>query len=238
MLVIKNLSKSFDVPYGSLKVLEDINLEVKQGEFIMIMGESGSGKTTFINSISTLIKPSAGSVSLDGKELSTLKSNELEHLRLHDVAYIFQENHMIDGLTILENIIISRLQYDANAEKKGMALLKKLNIEDIKDKYPHQVSGGERQRAAIARALINEPKVLFADEPTASLNPKTAKLLMEELNKLNQEGYTIIMVTHSMSAAAYGSRLLVLVDNNFKLDIKLPEDHKHDFIVNKVSHYL
>lgn len=238
MLKIENLSKSYKVPYGELKVLENINLTVDQGEFSMVMGESGSGKTTFINCISTLLEPSSGRVLLDDKDLMELKSKEIEHLRLHDVAYIFQENYMIEGLSILENIMISRLQYDENAKDKAIDLMKRLKIEDIKDKYPHQVSGGERQRAAIARALINDPKILFADEPTASLNPKTATLLMEALRELNEEGYTIIMVTHSVQAASFGSRLLVLSDQNFEVDLKLPKENTHEFILENISTYL
>ncbi len=238
MLKIKELSKSFDVPYGKLEVLKEINVDVNDGDFVMIMGESGSGKTTFINCISTLLEPTSGSVYLNDQDISLLKPKEVEKIRLHDVAYVFQENYMIDGLTMIENIAISRLQYDENALEKAEKLMRKLNILDIKDKYPYQVSGGERQRAAICRALINEPKVLFADEPTASLNPKTAELLMVELKKLNEEGYTIIMVTHSVSMASYGTRLLVLSDGKFKIDTKLPKDDTHNYVLAQVSEYL
>ncbi|NLW15610.1 MAG: ABC transporter ATP-binding protein [Erysipelothrix sp.] len=238
MLKIKNLSKNYEVSYGTINVLDDINLEVTNGDFVMIMGESGSGKSTFINCISTLLKPSSGNIFLNDKDISTLKNKDLEKLRLHEISYIFQENYMVDGLTILENIIVARLQYDENAKDKAIALLDKLNISNIKDKYPHQVSGGERQRAAIARALINDPKILFADEPTASLNPKTAEILMLELQKLNDEGFTIIMVTHSISVASFGKRLLVLSDKQFKVDMKIPVENKHDFIVDTVGPYL
>lgn len=238
MLKIKNLSKNYEVSYGTINVLDDINLEVTNGDFVMIMGESGSGKSTFINCISTLLKPSSGNIFLNDKDISTLKNKDLEKLRLHEISYIFQENYMVDGLTILENIIVARLQYDENAIDKAIALLDKLNISNIKDKYPHQVSGGERQRAAIARALINDPKILFADEPTASLNPKTAEILMLELQKLNDEGFTIIMVTHSISVASFGKRLLVLSDKQFKVDMKIPVENKHDFIVDTVGPYL
>lgn len=238
MLKIKNLSHTYAIPNGELNVLNQININVDEGEFVIVMGESGSGKSTFINTVSTLLKPSKGEVLLNNKNIIELKSKELENLRLHDIAYIFQENYMVEGLTILENIIVSRLQYDANAHEKGLELLRKLNIENLKDKYPHQVSGGERQRAAIARALINEPKILFADEPTASLNPKTAEQLMRDLLELNQDGFTIIMVTHSVSAASYGSRLLVLADQDFKIDLEIPKEDTHNFIVNQISPYL
>lgn len=238
MLKIKNLSHTYDIPNGKLNVLNNIDLNVDEGEFVIVMGESGSGKSTFINTVSTLLKPTDGEVYLNDKNVIDLKSKDLESLRLHDVAYIFQENYMVEGLTILENVIVSRLQYDDRAHEKGLELLRKLNIEDLKDKYPHQVSGGERQRAAISRALINDPKILFADEPTASLNPKTAEVLMESLQALNKDGFTIILVTHSISAASYGSRLLVLADQEFKLDLDIPKENAHDFIVNHVSNYL
>lgn len=238
MLKINQLNHTYKIPSGKLEVLKDISLEIKQGEFVVVMGESGSGKSTFINTVSSLLKPSSGEVLLNDKNIIDLKSKELENLRLHDIAYIFQENYMVEGLTILENIIVSRLQYDADAETKGIELLRKLHIEEIKDKYPHQVSGGERQRAAIARALINDPKVLFADEPTAALNPKTATILMESLQELNDEGFTIIMVTHSVSAASYGSRLLVLAEQDFKLDLEIPKVDAHEFIVDNISQYL
>ncbi|HZJ87502.1 MAG TPA: ABC transporter ATP-binding protein [Erysipelothrix sp.] len=238
MLKINNLNHTYNIPGGKLDVLQNIDLSVKQGEFVIIMGESGSGKTTFINAVSTLLQPTSGEVYINNQDITALKGNELETLRLHDVSYIFQENYMVEGLTILENIIVSRLQYDEKASEKGLALMSKLGIEDLKDKYPHQISGGERQRAAICRALINEPKILFADEPTASLNPKTAKSLMESLQELNREGYTILMVTHSITTASYGSRLLVLADNNFKLDKSIPNENAHEFIVKNVAEYL
>lgn len=238
MLKIKNLSHTYTIPTGKLDVLKNIDLNVEQGEFIIIMGESGSGKTTFINTVSTLLKPTSGEVLINDIDITQFKSKDLETFRLHDVAYIFQENYMVEGLTILENIIVSRLQYDENAKEKGLALMAKLNIKDLKDKYPHQISGGERQRAAICRALINDPKILFADEPIASLNPKTANQLMESLKELNNDGFTIIMVTHSISAASYGTRLLVLSDNEFKVDLEIPNTNTHDFIVNHVSNYL
>ncbi len=238
MLKIQDLSMSYPIVSGRLQVLKDINLEVNEGDFLMIMGESGSGKTTLLNTISTLLSPDSGSIKMSDKDVLKLKGKDLESFRLHDIAFVFQENYMVEGLTILENIMVSRLQYDAKAEEKALVLLEKLNILDIKDKYPHQVSGGEKQRASIARALINEPKVLFADEPTASLNPKTANVLLESLKVLNQEGHTIIMVTHSISAATFGTRLLVLSDLGIAIDTEIPKDNAHDFIMQKVAPYL
>lgn len=238
MLKVEHLVKAYDGPQGAVTILDDISLTIAPGEFVMVMGESGSGKSTFLNSISTLLPLTSGHVYLNDTDLAAMKQAELEKLRLHDIAYIFQENFMVEGLTMLENVMVARLQYDADAKDKALELMRKLNIEYIQNQYPHQVSGGEKQRAAIARALINNPKVLFADEPTAALNPKTAEILMEELKTLNEEGQTIVMVTHSISVASHGTRLLVLSDKSFKEDVYIPSEHSRNFVETIVSPYL
>ena len=241
MLKINNLSKEYQVGKTTVSVLKDINLEIKQGEFLMIMGESGSGKSTFLNCISSLDKPTEGRILFQEYDLVNEKYKVIEKLRLKSFAYIFQDNHMIDALSILENIVVSRLQYDKDANEKGLALLDRFKIGHLKDNYPYQVSGGEKQRATIARSLINEPALIFADEPTASLNPKTAQDIMDDLVRLNQEGQTIVMVTHSMRFAAYGTRLLLLADQKFQEDyLILGDDYeaKRIFVESKVSSYL
>lgn len=241
MLAITNLEKKYYVNKKPVPVLEDVSVKIHEGEFVMIMGESGSGKSTFLNCISSLDKPSQGNVSFEGTDLTTSSLKQLEDIRLKSFGFIFQDNHMIDGLTILENVIVSRLQYDADARSRGMALLAQLGIESLADNYPHQVSGGEKQRAAIARALVNEPKLLFADEPTASLNPKTAEQIMADLVALNKAGQTIVMVTHSMRIASYGTRLLVLADQDFKGDFVIEGntvDERRDFVDATVGKYL
>lgn len=241
MLKITNLTKQYKVGKTVVPVLKDISLDIKQGEFLMIMGESGSGKSTFLNCVSSLDKPNNGSVVFEGQDLVKASYKVVENFRLKNFGYVFQENHMIDALSILENITVSRLQYDKNAEHKGVKLLKNFNIEHLKNNYPHQVSGGEKQRAAIARAMINEPALIFADEPTASLNPKTAQEIMEDLLRLNKEGQTIVMVTHSMRLAAYGTRLLLLANQNFQENFLIDGDDleaKRKLIEGKVSRYL
>lgn len=241
MLKVSSLVKKYTVGKRDVPVLDNVNVTVNKGEFVMIMGESGSGKSTFLNCISTLDSPSSGEVSFQDQTLSNLKYGDIEALRLNSFGFIFQDNHMIDGLTILENVIVSRLQYDKDADDKGIELLKKLNIEHLKDNFPNQVSGGEKQRAAIARALVNEPKLIFADEPTASLNPKTAEQIMNDLILLNQQGQTIIMVTHSIRIASYGTRLLVLSEQNFKEDLIIEGDDsesKRLFVEKHISKYL
>ena len=241
MIKIENLEKKYVVGKRDVPVLENVNVNVSEGEFVMIMGESGSGKSTFLNCISTLDMPSSGTVSFDGHDLAKAKYRDIEKFRLQSFGFIFQDNHMIDGLTILENVIVSRLQYDKDAAVQGMKLLEQLNIAHLKDNYPHQVSGGEKQRAAIARALVNEPKLIFADEPTASLNPKTAEQIMNDLLALNKQGQTIVMVTHSIRIASYGTRLLILADQNFKEDLMIAEgdrESKRLFVESHISRYL
>lgn len=241
MMKIEQLTKKYVVGKKDIPVLKGVSTQVEQGEFVMIMGESGSGKSTFLNCISTLDSPTSGNISFEGMNLAKAKYRDIEALRLKSFGFIFQDNHMIDGLTILENVVVSRLQYDKTAAQRGLALLESLNIAHLKDNFPQQVSGGEKQRAAIARALINEPQLIFADEPTASLNPKTAKQIMDDLMALNKAGQTIIMVTHSVRIASYGSRLLVLADKEFKEDVLIegqsPEE-KRRFVESYINRYL
>lgn len=241
MIKIEGLEKKYMVGKRPVPVLKDVDVQVNEGEFVMIMGESGSGKSTFLKCISTLAEPTSGVVSFEGHNLAHAKPQTIESIRLRSFGFIFQENHMIDGLTILENVIVSRLQYDVDAHAKGMALLEQLNIAHLRDNFPHQVSGGEKQRAAIARALVNEPKVLFADEPTASLNPKTAEKIMEDLIALNKQGQTIVMVTHSVRIASYGTRLLVLADQTFQEDAFVEgqsKEERREYVERLVRPYL
>lgn len=218
MLTITNLTKHFSVNKTVFPVLSEITTTIHDGEFVMIMGESGSGKSTFLNCISTLDKPTSGQVMLDDQDILGLSSEQIQAIRLNAFGFIFQENHMIETLTMIENIMISRLQIDADAKEKALDLMRQLKVDHIADKHPYQISGGERQRCAIARALINNPKVLFADEPTASLNPLYAFEIMSILQDLNQQGQTIVMVTHSIKMASFGTRLLLLSNGNFSVD--------------------
>lgn len=235
MLVIQQLSKSFKNEKDTISVLNNITTKIVEGDFVMIMGESGAGKSTFLNCISTLDKPTTGSVYLDAKNILELKNNEIQKLRLEKIGFIFQENHMIETLTVIENVMISRLQIDKDAETRALELLRQLRIEHIAYKMPHQISGGERQRCAIARALMNEPKILFADEPTASLNPMVAAEIMQILRELNIQGQTIVMVTHSIKMASYGTRLLLLSGGAFDVDQPLRELNEQERIDKIVS---
>ncbi len=235
MLEIRQLSKQFLSNKNTIDVLNDITTTITEGDFVMIMGESGAGKSTFLNCISTLDKPSSGNVSLNGKDILNLTNEETQNIRLHQFGFIFQENHMIETLTMIENVMISKLQIDANAKEQALEIMEKLGIAHIAYKYPYQISGGERQRCAIARALINNPKVLFADEPTASLNPMYAQEIMLILKRLNRQGQTIVMVTHSVKMASYGTRLLLLANGKFGIDQQLNEKNEQEKIDKIVS---
>ena len=235
MLEIRQLSKQFFSNKNTIDVLKEITTTINEGDFVMIMGESGAGKSTFLNCISTLDKPTSGNVSLNGKNILNLKNEETQNIRLHHFGFIFQDNHMIETLTMVENVMISKLQVDADAKEQALAIMERLGIAHIAYNYPHQISGGERQRCAIARALINNPKVLFADEPTASLNPMYAQEIMQILKELNEQGQTIVMVTHSVRMASYGTRLLLLSNGLFGIDQQLNQSNEQDRIDKIVS---
>lgn len=242
MLDIQKLSKSYKLGKQTIPVLDQVNVTIAQGDFVIIMGESGSGKSTFLNCISSLDKPTEGQVTLKGKSILGLKDKDIENLRLKSFGFIFQDDHLISSLTLMENIAIARLQYDKHAYEKAEGICEQLGILHLRTNYPHQVSGGEKQRAAIARALMNDPDILFADEPTASLNPNTSVEIMNTLQKLNESGQTIVMVTHSRRIASYGKRLLVLTNGSFILDESL-EGHKegldrYHYVSNLVEPYL
>lgn len=166
MIKIESLNKTYKNGDKILHILKDLNLVIRDGDFVIIMGESGCGKTTLLNCISGFDKATSGKVEVDGEDIFALKGKALEQLRLHKFGFIFQDNYLIDNLSILENVAMSRLQYDANAYEKAEKLLEQVHISAMKEHYPSEVSGGEKQRCAIARALINEPTILFADEPT------------------------------------------------------------------------
>lgn len=218
MISVKNIVKSYGKGDQKKIILNNINMELKEGDFTIVMGESGSGKTTLLNCLSGLDKVQEGEILFDGKSMKEYKGKKLEELRLHQFGFVFQDNYLIDNLSILENVAITRLQYDANAYEKAEELLTKMHIQELKDKYPSLVSGGEKQRCSIARALVNEPKIIFADEPTAALDRMTADEIMNIFCELNQAGQTILMVTHSPKIAAYGKRMVMIEDGAFVCD--------------------
>ncbi len=220
-----DLCKTYIVDGYSNNVLQNINLTIEEGEFVTIMGPSGSGKSTLLYTISGMDDMTAGSVIFDGDDLSEMNDKALTKLRLHKMGFIFQQMYMMKKLCILDNIVLpgyqakvkSREEVNRDAEE----LLRRLGIIDTAKREITEVSGGQLQRACLARALINSPKILFADEPTGALNSKASLEVLRELVKANESGTTVLMVTHSEKVAANSDRILYLVDGDIQGELKL-----------------
>ena len=216
-LEVNHLEKSFQTRFSKEKTqaLRDVNFIAEEGEFIAIMGESGSGKTTLLNILATLEKPSSGEVVLEGKKISTIKEQQLAEFRRDHLGFVFQDFNLLDTLSVRDNIflplVLGRYKYGEMA-KRLKALAPKLNIEDLLNKQPFELSGGQKQRVAVARALITNPKLILADEPTAALDSKNSDGLLELFEQINNEGQTILVVTHSSLAASHASRVLFIKD--------------------------
>ncbi len=216
-LEVNHLEKSFQTRFSKEKTqaLRDVNFIAEEGEFIAIMGESGSGKTTLLNILATLEKPSSGEVVLEGKKISTIKEQQLAEFRRDHLGFVFQDFNLLDTLSVRDNIflplVLGRYKY-GEMTKRLKALAPKLNIEDLLNKQPFELSGGQKQRVAVARALITNPKLILADEPTAALDSKNSDGLLELFEQINNEGQTILMVTHSSLAASHASRVLFIKD--------------------------
>ena len=202
--------KDVSMIYGTVKALQHIDLSVAQGEWLAIMGPSGSGKTTMMNIVGCMDKASNGSVILDGEELSTLPQKGLTAIRRDKIGLIFQQFHLVPYLTALENIIIAQYYHSIPDEEEAMEALRNVGLEDRARHLPSQLSGGEQQRVCIARALINCPKLILADEPTGNLDEANEKLVMEILHRLHDSGSTIIVVTHSPEVGSHADRVIVL----------------------------
>ena len=228
MIIIeaKNLCKTYIVEKRQNNVLKNVNLKVEKGEMVAIMGPSGSGKSTLLYSISGMDKITSGEVIFDGKDISQLSKNELSELRLNKMGFIFQQMFMMKNLSILDNILLpsieSKKETISRKEKllRAETLMRKLGIIEIADNDINEVSGGQLQRACIARSMINNPDILFADEPTGALNRQSSKEVMDELCKLNDEGTTIMMVTHDAKVAARCTRILYIVDGQIAGEYK------------------
>ncbi|MBO7425065.1 MAG: ABC transporter ATP-binding protein [Clostridiales bacterium] len=221
VMEIKDLCKTYVVDKRQINVLKNVNLKVDEGEMVAIMGPSGSGKSTLLYSISGMDQPTSGLVKFGGKDISKMKGNELAELRLEKMGFIFQQMYMMKNLTILDNILLPAFESKNGGSrdekiKKGEELMRKLGIIDVADNDINEVSGGQLQRACICRSMINSPTILFADEPTGALNRSSSNEVMDELVKLNNEGTTIMMVTHDSKVASRCSRVLFIVDGNIK----------------------
>jgi ABC-type lipoprotein export system ATPase subunit len=215
MIQLQHIDKYVDSRYQRLFILKDVNLEVKAGEFVSIMGPSGSGKSTLLNIIGMLEEPSAGEYFFMGEPVHTMKERKRTELHKHQIGFVFQAYHLIDELTVYENIETPLLYKNIkSAERKSMVaeILDRFQMVAKKDLFPAQLSGGQQQLVGIARAIIGQPKLLLADEPTGNLHSDQGKTIMELFQKLNKEGMTIIQVTHSEQNAEYGNRVIRLKD--------------------------
>lgn len=230
ILEVKDLCKTYVVNKRQNNVLKNVNFSVEDGEMVAIMGPSGSGKSTLLYAVSGMDGATGGTVSFDGRDITKLSNNELASLRLDEMGFIFQQMYMMKNLTILDNIVLPAMESKKLAETKKQKieraeeLMRKLGIIEVADNDINEVSGGQLQRACICRSMINKPKVLFADEPTGALNRTASNEVMEELVKLNEEGTTIMMVTHDAKVAAKCSRVLYIVDGNIKGEYQNPKD--------------
>ncbi|MDO4487640.1 MAG: ABC transporter ATP-binding protein [Eubacteriales bacterium] len=217
ILEVSHLKKVYVTRFGGNQVeaLSDVNFSVEEGEYVAIMGESGSGKTTLLNMIAALDSPTAGSVRLDGKEISEIKDAELAQFRRSHMGFVFQEFNLLDTFTIEDNIYLPLVLMGMKHEEMTDRLLpiaQRLGIMELLKKYPYEVSGGQKQRAAVARAMIVNPKMILADEPTGALDSKSSDELLNLFGKVNAQGQTILMVTHSVKAASMANRILFIKD--------------------------
>lgn len=226
VLSAKELCKSFAHNGGQVHVLSHVNLDLYEGDFTVIMGASGSGKSTLLYALSGMDRATAGEVIYDGKDIVRMKENELARLRYKDFGFIFQQMHLVSNLTLFENVVVSgylnRERSAAEVRKRADRLLEQMSVSHIKDHLPTQVSGGEQQRCAVARAVINAPKVLFADEPTGALNRKNTIDVLDLLTELNNGGQSVLMVTHDMRAALRANRILYIGDGKIIGELSLP----------------
>lgn len=217
ILEVSNLKKVYVTRFGGNKVeaLTDVNFTVEQGEYVAIMGESGSGKSTLLNILAALDKPTAGKVILDGKDLSSIKDSALAEFRRNELGFVFQDFNLLDTFTLEDNIYLPLVLAGKNYSEMKKSLepiAQRLGIASLLNKYPYEVSGGQKQRAAVARAMIINPKLILADEPTGALDSKSSDELLHLFEEVNSLGQTILMVTHSVKAASMAKRVLFIKD--------------------------
>ena len=217
LLEVRHLKKVYTTRFGGNQVeaLRNVNFTVEAGEYVAIMGESGSGKTTLLNILAALDRPTSGEILLNGKSLSKISQNKLAAFRRDNLGFVFQEFNLLDTFSIQDNIylplVLAGVPYE-EMERRLKPIADTLDISHILKKFPYEVSGGQKQRAAVARALITEPQIILADEPTGALDSKASDTLLRLFGQLNQAGQTVLMVTHSIKAASHAKRVLFLQD--------------------------
>lgn len=217
ILKVRNLEKIYTTRFGGnqVKALSNVSFTVEQGEYVTIMGESGSGKTTLLNILAALDKPTEGDVLLDGKSLASIKDKEMSAFRRDNLGFVFQDFNLLDTFTLKDNIFLPLVLAGKSYNEMNSRLIpiaETLGISEILEKYPYEVSGGQKQRAAVARGIITNPKLILADEPTGALDSKSSNELLAMFKKINEQGQTILMVTHSITAASHGNRVLFIKD--------------------------
>lgn len=233
ILEVNNLKKIYTTRFGGAKVqaLANVSFTVEDGEFAAIMGESGSGKTTLLNILAALDKPTGGEVKLRGKSLTELKDSELAGFRRENLGFVFQDFNLLDTFSIQDNIflplVLSGKKYDEMSRALDPIAVK-LGIKDILQKYPYEVSGGQKQRTAVARALITNPQLILADEPTGALDSKATDQLLRLFEQINHDGQTILMVTHSTKAASHAKRVMFIKDGEVFHQIYRGEMNEED----------
>lgn len=217
LLEVKNLKKIYTARFGGNQVqaLNQVNFAVEKGEYAAIMGESGSGKTTLLNILAALDRPTDGEVLLNGRDMRTIPEGELAAFRRDHLGFVFQDFNLLDTFSLEDNIylpmVLARKSY-SEMKAKAAPIVEKLGIADLLTKYPYEVSGGQKQRAAVARALVMDPEIVLADEPTGALDSRASDQLLDLFESINQEGQTILMVTHSVKAASHAKRVLFIKD--------------------------
>ncbi len=239
----EKLCKSFSNGGLQQHVLKNLDIEIYEGDFTIIMGASGAGKSTLLYSLSGMDKPTLGNIIFNGKDITKMSIDKLALFRRKNCGFVFQQNYLIDSMSVLDNILVSGLLVNKNKKevaKKAKEILKKIDInEELWNKFPTQLSGGEAQRVGIARALINNPKLVFTDEPTGALNSKTGKDVLDTLTEFNNQGQSIVMVTHDIKSARRGNRIIYLKDGEIAGECNLgkyiPDDKERH---QKISDFL
>lgn len=237
ILTVDNIEKYYGNRSNITKAVDNISFSVQQGEFVGVMGPSGSGKTTLLNCISTIDNVTSGHIFINEKDITALKKNSLSKFRREELGFIFQDFNLLDTLTAYENIALAltiQKTKPSQIDKRIKNVAKKLDIQDVMQKYPYQMSGGQKQRVASARALITNPSLILADEPTGALDSKSSRMLLDSMERLNEEyKATIMMVTHDAFTASYAHRILFIKDGKIFNEIIRGNDTRKEFF-NKI----
>lgn len=234
ILEVSGLKKTYSGRFGAnrTEALKNVTFNVKWGEYVAVMGESGSGKTTLLNILASLDRPTGGKVLLDGDDISRIKSSALCEFRRDNLGFVFQEFNLLDTLSVEDNILLPLVLQKRSTEEMSerlAPLASKLGISDILKKYPYEISGGQKQRAAVCRALITDPKLILADEPTGALDSKSSDELLKLFGEINKSGHTLLMVTHSVKAASTAERVLFIKDGEVFHQIFKGDDENEEF---------